>query len=80
MFDPANLPSGVRNTLDGAAVVTITGAVLQVIPAITAVLVFVWTIFRLLDTRVTKALLFKWFGFDLESWLSVNRAGKPDDE
>jgi hypothetical protein len=40
----------------------------------------VWFVSRALDSRLAKALLWRFFRFDIEAWFTANRAGRVGDD
>ena len=54
MFDSERLPALGRHALDGAAIITTLGALVDQLPAIAAGLSAVWTLIRIYETATVQ--------------------------
>ena len=44
------------------------------LPAIAALFTLVWTIMRIMEGKLFRAIVYKITGFDMHKWLNVGRA------
>lgn len=59
-MNPHELSNGAKHLIDGISVVTVLGTLMQVLPALAALLTVIWTGIRIYETETVKSMI-AWF-------------------
>lgn len=58
-----------KHMIDFASIWTLLAAFLSILPAFATVFTVTWALFRLLETKLAQALIYRATGFDLGAWI-----------
>ena len=64
-----DLPEGTKAVIDLASVWTLLATFLSILPAFATVFTAAWALFRLLETKMVQACIYRATGFDLGAWM-----------
>ena len=59
MVEHEHLSDATKHVIDGASIATAVGTMMQLLPAIAALLTIVWTVIRIYETKTVQKLLGK---------------------
>ncbi len=66
----------VRNWIDGVNAVAVFGWLINVLPHIAIFFTAIWAVFRVLEMKITYAIVYRLTGWNMERWM---RLPKRDD-
>lgn len=79
LHDLAEMSEGSKFLIDLASFWTLLATLLSMLPAFATVFTVLWTLFRMLETRIAQAMIYRATGFDLGAWMDHRRPADDDD-
>lgn len=70
----------VKNVVDFTSLGTFLGYVIQLLPEAALIFTVIWTIFRVLEMKVTHAIAYRLFGWRMDKWLLLPGQKQKDSE